>query len=219
MYYSLTKFYQSHRRYTSSRSYAQLRGEVIPKYNSLEYYNCLPKRSFNNSDDVNDIYLPCGVATSSHFTDKFRLYDNAGKLLPLKKEGISWKSDEKLYKNPSKEAPGIRVIPDFTDEDFIVWMRLAAFPDFRKIYRFIETDVLKSGTYLLEIDNYFNPELFGGDKSIILRETGKHIGINNSFLGDSYIIVGSVCIFLSLIFLLQHKLSGRELGSGVNYYN
>jgi hypothetical protein len=37
-----------------------------------------------------------------------------------------FKSDvDKKFNNPPIEAPGIRVIADFEDEDFIVWMRTA----------------------------------------------------------------------------------------------
>jgi hypothetical protein len=79
-------------------------------------------------------------------------------IIPLKKEGIAWTSDvEKKFKNPPADAPGIRVIPDFEDEDFIVWMRTAGLPNFKKLYRIIEQD-LEPGQYTVQIENSTEPQ-------------------------------------------------------------
>jgi hypothetical protein len=70
----------------------------------------------------------------------------------LKKDGIAWPSDkENKFANPPPDTPGIRVVQDFTDEDFIVWMRTAALPTFRKLYRIIETPLV--GTFSMQINN------------------------------------------------------------------
>lgn len=45
-----------------------------------------------------------------------------------------------------------RVISNFEDEDFIVWMRTAGLPTFKKLYRIIDTD-LQPGSYRVEIEN------------------------------------------------------------------
>ena len=38
------------------------------------------------------------------------------------------------------------------DEDFIVWMRTAGLPHFKKLHRIIDTD-LSAGTYTLTVNN------------------------------------------------------------------
>jgi hypothetical protein len=70
----------------------------------------------------------------------------------LRKKGIAWESDvSQKFNNPPVNSPGIRVIPDMRDEDFIVWMRIAGLPTFRKLYRIIDTDLY--GNFTIEIGN------------------------------------------------------------------
>jgi len=45
-----------------------------------------------------------------------------------------------------------RVISNFQDEDFVVWMRVAGLPTFKKLHRIINVD-LEPGTYTVEIQN------------------------------------------------------------------
>lgn len=49
-----------------------------------------------------------------------------------------------------------RVISDFEDEDFVVWMRTAGLPTFKKLYRIINTD-LQPGNYSVTIQNSTRP--------------------------------------------------------------
>ena len=62
MYYSLTNYYQNHRRYVKSRDDNQLRGEDIGYY-SLEG-DCSPFLG-NSSSSV--AYAPCGAIANSMF--------------------------------------------------------------------------------------------------------------------------------------------------------
>jgi hypothetical protein len=89
--------------------------------------------------------------------------------------GIAWPTDvDKKFQNPPSFAGTVKPpswpfpITDlgnassswytqhpngygYDNEDFIVWMRNAAFPDFRKLYR-IEPNGLSKGTYNVTID-------------------------------------------------------------------
>ncbi len=48
------------------------------------------------------------------------------------------------------------MISDFEDEDFVVWMRTAGLPTFKKLYRIINTD-LQPGNYSVTIQNSTRP--------------------------------------------------------------
>jgi hypothetical protein len=90
--------------------------------------------------------------TTNLLKDTFALSQN-GSYIPLRKEGIAWSSDvNKKFHNPPADATGVRVVPDFEDEDFIVWMRTAGLPNFKKLYRIIDQD-LNQGTYTIQINN------------------------------------------------------------------
>jgi len=130
----------------------------------------------------------------------------------------------------------------YEDEHFIVWMRTAARPNFRKLYAIINTD-LDPGTYVVSVSNgrilpgypgYQNPwlsrqHLFDasappvpqnflwpshpfGSKSIVLSTTS-WVGGKNSTLGVLYILVGSVCMALALVLGIMYARSPRQLGA------
>jgi len=208
MYYGLNNFYQNHRRYVKSRNDQQLLGEIVSSYSSLQ--DCDPLESVGNSHNSKNFYLPCGLIAASQFNDSFILQNNQSSI-PLRKNGIAWSSDvTKKFKNPPADAPGVRVIPDFEDEDFIVWMRVAGLPNFKKLYRIIDQD-LDPGTYIVKIKNNFPVSQFDGKKFFILSTT-TWMGGKNPFLGIAYIIVGSICFLQGVCFGLKHKISPRKLG-------
>lgn len=69
MYYKLENFYQNHRRYVKSRNDAQLQGQVVLDYASLE--DCDPRRSKDNSQNASLFYVPCGLIAWSLFNGFF----------------------------------------------------------------------------------------------------------------------------------------------------
>lgn len=73
-------------------------------------------------------------------------------LIPLRKQGIAWSSDLRKFNNPPNGTKGIRIIENFKDEDFIVWMRVAGLPNFKKLYRIIDQDI-PAGIYQIKIFN------------------------------------------------------------------
>ncbi|EFA86692.1 hypothetical protein PPL_00494 [Heterostelium album PN500] len=208
LYYRLDNFYQNHRRYVKSRNDDQLRGIVVTDYDKLK--DCDPYISVNDSSNPANFYLPCGLIARSMFNDTFSLQQN-NISIPLQKKGIAWSSDvDKKFKNPPNDAPGVRVIQDFTDEDFIVWMRTAGLPDFKKLYRIINQDI-KAGTVFVNISSNYPVNSFEGKKYVVLSTT-TWIGGKNPFLGYAYIVVGVVCFFQGIGFLIKHKVAPRKLG-------
>jgi len=209
-YYRLDNYYQNHRRYVKSRNDDQLRGLPPTKYSSLT--DCDPVISLNNNqnDPASLWYFPCGLIAKSVFNDTFTL-SNGNTPILMRKDGIAWASDrEKKFKNPPPGDPSIRVIPDIEDEDFIVWMRTAGLPDFKKLYRIIDQDI-PAGSYNVTITSRYPVSSFGGKKYVVLSTT-TWIGGKNPFLGYAYIVVGAICFVQGVVFGIKHKISPRKLG-------
>lgn len=226
MYYELTNYYQNVRRYQTSRDDSQLSGNLASLTSPTT--TCAPFRRQNESASLKP-YAPCGAIANSMFNDTFQLTYNGTKV-PLEGKGISWWSDYNIkFRNPNNSVspatfndtiqpmnwrkPIYELDPKdplnngFINEDFIVWMRVAAFPSFRKLYRRIDqgnfSDGLPAGQYQLQV-NYNYPVLsFGGKKRVIFSSIS-WMGGKNLFLGILYLVVGSLCVFTVFVMLLVH---------------
>lgn len=238
MYYGLSNFYQNHRRYVKSRDDSQLNGDKNSLTNPSK--ECDPYRTSENKP-----IAPCGAIANSMFNDSLRLYritDGGEELLQLNKKGIAWWTDKNVkFKNPVGNTSDLKeVFKDttkpinwqkpvyeldpkdsdnngFINEDFIVWMRTAALPTFRKLYGLIEkTDssqvALKPGNYSLHIEYNYPVLSFDGRKRMILS-TISWMGGKNPFLGIAYMTVGSICFFLGVVLLIIHTKYGNRNNS------
>lgn len=222
VYYKLENFYQNHRRYADSRSDAQLAGNKVTasKLNTV----CKPITYYGNSKGP--VYSPCGLIAWSMFNDTFTIYNATADFDDEKsivcdtatqtgctKKGIAWASDRNVkFKNPSSYNnatvrmhpltyfnESTHVIPDVEDEDFIVWMRTAALPNFRKLHRIIRKPI-PAGEYELNVVQNYPVKAFGGVKSVVIT-TSSWIGGRNYFLAISYLVVGGITFTLAILFL------------------
>lgn len=137
--------------------------------------DCAPFNEANGKPIV-----PCGAIANSLFNDTLRIRSESHGSVPTLKTGIAWPSDKEIkFRNPQgdlrKALEGTsRPIAwrrelwelDLNDtennglqnEDLIVWMRTAALPSFRKLYRRVDHNSnsfkngLKAGMYWLDID-------------------------------------------------------------------
>ena len=272
LYYQLTNFYQNHRKYVKSLSFAQLRGEQVSSSDLHE--SCKPLDKVKDGSGNTLLLNPCGLVANSFFNDVIRLNSTQSNPtgLTLDKSNIAWTSDVKdkfkqpdgfkyeqcqcaggilpggltdcsalcggsyqcgttgqpyvegnkcyAYQYPNdattqylyESYPGIiSPILGVLTEDFIVWMRTAGLPKFRKLYGKINKDLKKGDTVTFTIVNNFNVESFQGTKAIILT-TVSWFGGKNPFLGRSYISIGAICIILAGAFTAKHMISPRKLG-------
>ncbi|KAL8171262.1 hypothetical protein V2J09_023066 [Rumex salicifolius] len=215
VYYQLDDYYQNHRRYVKSRNDKQIRN----KGDENSTNNCSPEERIGNNRSA---IVPCGLIAWSMFNDTYKFSVNDGSI-PVQKKGIAWESDVK-HKFGSNVYPknfqaqgligGAKLndsIPLNEQEDLIVWMRTAALPNFRKLYGKIEKDLVANQNVSVTIQNNYNTYAFGGKKKLVLS-TASWIGGKNDFIGIAYISVGSLCLFLALIFLLVYIFKPRPLG-------
>ena len=219
VYYQINKFYQNHRRYVKSKSDKQLNGKSFSLKEMKNSGDCAPaetnaemnkKTSMTNEElKDDDLAIPCGLIAKSFFNDNYTLYKNSisdENLIDIDQTDIAWQADKDIkYKNTNNKS---KQWIDMTDEHFIVWMRPAGLPNFRKLWGRIRED-LNEGEYLLHIDNNYDVSDFKGEKKFVLS-TVNAFGGKNNFLGLSYIIVGGVCLILAVIFLIGYNFHQKK---------
>ncbi|KAI1289704.1 Cell cycle control protein 50A [Halotydeus destructor] len=215
LYYSLTNYFQNHRRYVRSKDTDQLHKGRL-KADPYEF--CEPFDYVNGKP-----IAPCGIIANSIFNDTFQLfltYEDPFKPdaeVTLDMTDISWVTDkENKYKNPRNMTEAFRhyyakpvawpVAADqldpldpgnngYTNERFMVWMRVAAFSTFRKLYARV---LHKKGTRYsggLPKGSYKMAHRVHGQKWFILSNTS-WLGGKSTFLGVSYIVVGVLILLL-----------------------
>ncbi|CAN6285917.1 unnamed protein product [Urochloa humidicola] len=214
IYYQIGDFYQNHRRYVKSRSDKQLRYKNAAHLTK----DCEPEGYTADGAPI----VPCGLIAWSMFNDTYKISVNK-KAIEVNKKDIAWQSD-KNKKFGSDVYPrnfqngnligGAKLnesIPLSEQEDLIVWMRTAALPTFRKLYGRIETDIMANDELTVVIQNNYNTYSFRGSKALVLSTTS-WIGGKNKFIGVAYLIVGGLCLFLALVFVVLYMIKPRTLG-------
>ena len=105
----------------------------------------------------------------------------------------------------------ISPIQGVTNEHFMVWMRTAALPTFRKLYGIIKAP-LKAGEVLtFTVNPSYEVASFKGSKGLIISTVGT-FGGKNVYLGAGYIVVGGLSLLLSCMFIIKYIRSPREIG-------
>jgi hypothetical protein len=220
---------------------------IPPEFDNNEGPNCKWNSTDEKSKGkFCKVLWPCGLIAGSFFDDVFQPAGNwTTPLTEWTEEDIAWDSDKKIkFKNPDgwkegkwkKDQDSLYLwlhqrYPDFNkltnrslekegveNEHFIVWMRTAGLPTFRKLYAIIgkgndaDTVTIKKGTILeIKVHSHFEVEAFDGTKSLVVS-TVSWLGGKNSFLGIAYIVVGSISLLLAAAFFIKHMNSPRKLG-------
>lgn len=111
----------------------------------------------------------------------------------------------------------ISPIEGVTNEHFIVWMRTAMLPTFRKLYGFISGPFKQGDTIVIDVTANYEVSSFGGTKSLILTNIGS-LGGKNEFMGTMFISSGSLVlglgVFVGLLeFWMNYKLTSVKMSS------
>lgn len=104
----------------------------------------------------------------------------------------------------------INPIEGVLNEHFIVWMRVAAQPTFRKLYGWINQEIAAGETVTFEVNSNFVVDRFRGTKSLVMS-TNNIFGGRNPYLGPIFFYVGLVCLGFGTLFALKHKFRPRKL--------
>ncbi len=259
VYYELENFYQNHRLYVSSLTYAQLAGEQL---SGAALVTC-GSATTNETADATYTLNPCGLIANSFFTDKLSC-----STYTMDESDIAWSTDKEKYKNVNgfevkrystnpitdgcadaglnsdckiyygsdnknclyyypeddKYQYLYETYPDHIspcdgvqDEHFMVWMRTAALPTFRKLWGIIDHDFNSGDQLTINVEANFEVLSFSGGKSVVISTVGE-FGGRNPYLGIAYVVVGSISLFLGFVFGMKTLLSPRIIGDPTNLH-
>ena len=131
-----------------------------------------------------------------------------------KKDGLCYR-----YHYPDKDTTQylyetyrdvISPLEGVTNEHFIVWMRVATLPTFRKLYGYFNEPIRKGQKFTIKVEANYVVESFQGTKSLIIS-TSNIFGGKNPVLGRSFIVLGFFCLGVATLFSLKHWLRPRKL--------
>lgn len=226
-YYGLKNFHQNLRRYMDSRDDGQLVGRKRNLKNPSSY--CKPFTKDQNGLPI----APCGAVANSIFNDSFSLTYLGSRgppvLVPLLRRGITWYTDKNIkYRNPKMENLTLTQVFEgtarplywqkpvyefdtldpnnngFINDDLIIWMREAAFPNFKKLYGVLYraetpfTKGLPAGNYSIDISYNFPVQYFRGRKEVVLS-TVTWFGGQNHFLPIAYLVTSSLILLIAIV--------------------
>jgi hypothetical protein len=113
-----------------------------------------------------------------------------------------------LYETyPGQVSP----VKGVTDEHFIVWMRTAALPQFRKLYGRIAGPFKKGEQLSFDVEANYEVNSFDGSKALLVSTIGE-FGGKNKALGVTFVTVGALSLSMGIIFALKQLIYPRALG-------
>jgi len=159
------------------------------------------------SIDVNNVGVSCADALGDGYSD-CRSYTDPSDGQVYK----YWYPDDSTVQYLYESYPDIvSPIEGVQNEHFVVWMRTAGLPYFRKLYGKIDADVTAGDSMTFNVATNFEVASFGGSKSLVLT-TLAEFGGKNVALGRSYIVIGSISLFIGVLFFLKRTINPRPLG-------
>lgn len=202
IYYELENFYSNHRNFVKSRSYSQLRGNT-----GISLSTCSPITS--NSDISSTLYNlnnyklasgddanPWGLIAKYIFNDTFSLYNSTSNI-SIDETDISQKVDKDYKFIRPNDYKNIQW-HDNEDQHLMVWFEPDLFPDFKKLYGKISTDLDAGTQYTIMVKNNYDIQNASIKKYIFISETN-NFGGDNIVFGVLYISASGVLFILSIL--------------------
>lgn len=217
IYYRIDNFYSNHRNFVKSRSYKQLRGEVLGtgdladcdpviKMKDLDSQTVLSGATLGENKPAN----PCGLIAKYMFNDR---YDLSSLGITVSEKGIAHDVDKESKFKHADTSKGYEEVQyrDVEDEHLMVWFQMETFPSFIKLWAHGK-GTLKKGTYQIEIENNFDVEEFNAKKYIYLSEVNDFGGAN-SFMGIAFLVVAALvaAIMIGFVVLYMTRLRGKDV--------
>mmetsp|Transcript_417 Transcript_417/g.389 ORF Transcript_417/g.389 Transcript_417/m.389 type:complete len:169 (+) Transcript_417:565-1071(+) len=153
-----------------------------------------------------DPAIPCGLIAYTYFQDEFVLKDSDGETIDITEEGIAWESDikEERFKNIDLDKQWL----DVESERFMVWMKLAGYNEFKKLWGIIKQD-LPAGEYTITVTNKFDHEAYDSNKKIIVS-TVNDLGGRNVLLSACYLVSAVIALSIVIVIRIKGKKSKSE---------
>ena len=129
-------------------------------------------------------------------------------------EGVCYRyyypEDEKTQYLHETYSNIISPLEGVTNEHFVVWMRIATNPDFRKLYGWINQPIPKGQRLVFNVTANYVVSRFRGSKSLIIS-TNNIFGGKNPYIGTAFYGVGFFCLVAGTFFALKQTLRPRKL--------
>jgi hypothetical protein len=97
-----------------------------------------------------------------------------------------------------------------TNEHFIVWMKVATQPNFRKLYGWFDAPIAKGEELVFQVNANYVVTRFQGSKSLLIAKTNT-LGGKNPYLGASFIGAGGFLLVMGVLFALKQLFRPRKL--------
>jgi acyl-CoA thioesterase FadM len=177
----------------------------------LQYRYSLPQ-GYRQSECTAETGGGCTIGCCQHFNYSCQ-YDGKGPAIS-RADGKCYAYDypydettQYLYETYPKI---ISPLEHVTNEHFVVWMRIATRPKFRKLYGYIEQTVPAGTVLQFNINANYVVESFYGSKALVVS-TSNAWGGKSRVLGVTLYIIGYFCLACGLFFAVKHWFKPRRV--------
>jgi hypothetical protein len=133
---------------------------------------------------------------------------------PAEKDGICYSyyyANEDTTQYLYETYPQINPLDGVNDEHFIVWMRIAVLPKFRKLYGWIDQPIANGTTLSFQLINNWEVGSFQGRKSLVMTTTNM-FGGRNDWMGWYFYYVGFFMLGVALFTAVKQTFRTRKMG-------